>query len=268
MPNFGSSDVQLISDVDAAFEDLGTTLFSIKKLAVEYTNNIFSDEEIKQTLNRYSEEIEQKIRKHFRPSYSILQNFENLQVDTQIDSNPLSLLKRMDKNLEQLRNDLKYYPRAFNKLVSGVDGTKLTKVQSIHVQNDWRKAASRVPDDPEGAITSARSLLESVCKQILDTYAYDYSDIVELPKLYKITTKSLDLSLDSTTDQTLKQILGGCHSVIQGLSAFRNKAGDAHGKGHSAMIPSTKHAKLAVDLAGAMSVFLIECLEEAEGSKT
>ena len=39
---------------------------------------------------------------------------------------------------------------------------------------------------------------------------------------------------------------------------MRNKLGDAHGKGKKAVKPAARHAALAVNLAGAMAMFLVE----------
>ena len=56
----------------------------------------------------------------------------------------------------------------------------------------------------------------------------------------------------------VKQILGGVSSVVNGLGALRNRLGDAHGKGKSQVRPAQRHAQLAVNLAGATALFLIE----------
>jgi hypothetical protein len=60
----------------------------------------------------------------------------------------------------------------------------------------------------------------------------------------------------------LKQVLGGCTAVVEGIGAMRNALGDAHGKGKSSVIPGAWHAELAVNLAGASAIFLIETWEE------
>ncbi len=44
----------------------------------------------------------------------------------------------------------------------------LASLDVDHVQDAWRKALERRLADPEGAITAARTLLEGVCKSILD----------------------------------------------------------------------------------------------------
>jgi len=54
-------------------------------------------------------------------------------------------------------------------------------VSSSFIQEAWRKALERRSSDPEGAITSARTLLESVCKHILDAVDAKYEDNADLP---------------------------------------------------------------------------------------
>jgi len=78
---------------------------------------------------------------------------------------------------------------------------------------------------------------------------------------------NLNLSPSQHTEQIFKQILGGCHSVVQGIGALRNKLGDAHGKGAVSYKPSPRHSALAVNLSGAMAVFLVETYV-AQNAKT
>lgn len=134
-------------------------------------------------------------------------------------------------------------------------------VSSSYIQEAWHKALDRRSSDPEGAITASRTLLESVCKHILDEAQAQYDDAAELPKLYALTAKQLSLSPSQHTEQLFKQILGGCQSVIEGLGALRNKHSDAHGKGAYGTKPSSRHAELAVNLAGTMATFLLQTWE-------
>jgi hypothetical protein len=112
--------------------------------------------------------------------------------------------------------------------------------------------------DPEGAVTIARTLLETVCKYILDEQDIDYDDSAELPKLYRAVSESLNLAPSQHTEQIVKQILGGCCSVVEGLGAFRSRSGDAHGKSKHVGKAKPRHAALAVNLAGSVCSFLIE----------
>ena len=137
----------------------------------------------------------------------------------------------------------------------------LEKVDSHHVQGAWRKALDRRSSDPEGAITAARTLIETVCKHVLDEKKVTYGDNPELPELYGLVAKELGVAPNQQTENIMKQIMGGCFSVVNGLGALRNKLGDSHGKGKSAAAAQDRHAHLAVNLAGTLAVYIVETWE-------
>ena len=143
----------------------------------------------------------------------------------------------------------------------------LQTFDKAHVYSAWQKALERQSTDPEAALTSSRTLLESTCKHILDRLGVPYSDSADLPALYSNVAKNLNLSPSQHTEQIFKQILGGCHSVVQGIGSLRNKLGDAHGKGAVSYKPAPRHSALAVNLSGAMAVFLVETYD-AQKAKT
>jgi len=138
--------------------------------------------------------------------------------------------------------------------------------EAVHLV--WAKALQRRETDPEGAITAARTLVETVCKHILEDLNVQYGPHDDLPKLYGATTKELKLAPSQYTEEVFKVILGGCHTVINGLSSLRNKIGDAHGTGPKPVKPTSRHAALAVNLAGAMATFLVETAEHRRRAVT
>lgn len=133
----------------------------------------------------------------------------------------------------------------------------LSTFDEANVHAVWSAALERRTTNPQAAITSARTLLEAVCKHILDEQQIEYPEGAELPKLYSKAAASVNLAPSQHTEQVFKQILGGCQSVVEGLGAMRNKLGDAHGQGKRAVRPAPRHAELAVNLAGAMATFLV-----------
>ena len=139
--------------------------------------------------------------------------------------------------------------------------TTLAKYNAEGVSEVWHKALNRRTGDPEGAITSARTLLEEVCKHILEDAGIVGQEKWDLPKLHGEVAKVMNLAPSQHTEETFKRILGGCHSVVEGLGSLRNKISDAHGGGRRRVRPSERHASLAVNLAGSMSMFLIETWE-------
>ena len=136
-----------------------------------------------------------------------------------------------------------------------------TNISSASVRESYQKAIDRIANDPSGAITASRSLLEAVCKHILDDSGEQYSNSADLPDLFKITVKQMNLAPDQHSEPGLRQMLQGCVSVVQGVGAFRNIAGDAHGKSASAGLVEKHHAVLAVGAACSVASFLIESWE-------
>ena len=141
---------------------------------------------------------------------------------------------------------------------------KLVSIDTVHAV--WQKALERRTDDPEGAITSSRTLLEETCKHIMDENEIEYSEKEDLPRLYSMVAETLNLSPSEHTEKIFKQVLGGCCAVINGLGAIRNRLGDAHGKGSKGYKPAPRHAELVVNLSGALSLFLLETQEARKGS--
>jgi hypothetical protein len=121
----------------------------------------------------------------------------------------------------------------------------------------WTAAMERRAAEPAGAITLARTLLEDVCKWILEEAGEVWREADDLPALYRKLAEVLKLAPDDHTEQVFKQILGSCQSVVESLGALRNKLSDAHSPGPKRARPRPRHAELAVNLSGAMATFLV-----------
>lgn len=140
----------------------------------------------------------------------------------------------------------------------------LEKFDPDNVHGVWQKALDRRSTDPEGAITAARTLLETVCKHILDEGQTSYPDDADLPKLWALASELLNLAPHQHQENVFKAILGNCQSVVNYLGSIRNKIGDAHGQGRLPVKPKPRHAELAVNLAGTMASFLIATWNERQ----
>lgn len=158
---------------------------------------------------------------------------------------------------EQFDEVLSFLEQRSNTPADETSNMVLNKFDAPHVAIAWQKALERRATDPSGAITAARTLIETVCKHILDEQKITYSDSEDLPKLYRLTAETLNLSPSQHTEQLFKQILGGCQTIVEGLGAMRNRHSDAHGSGKTGVRAAPRHAELAVNLAGTMSTFLL-----------
>jgi hypothetical protein len=136
------------------------------------------------------------------------------------------------------------------------------------IKDDWQKALSRRDIDPDGAITSARTLLEDTIKYILDDMNIAYDPSSKLPPLYDLLSRKLDIAPNQTAERELKSIFGGCSTIVKGLGSLRNELGDAHGKGPHDYKISDIYSQLAVNLAGTMACFLIMRWNEIKPTAT
>lgn len=111
----------------------------------------------------------------------------------------------------------------------------------------WQKALERRHTDPEGAIGAARTLLEAVCRHVLNERGVTSRAALDLPALMKMAVEQLDVAPTLHVQAAFKRLLADTASVIEGLGA-RTK-------------PSARHAQLAVNMAGAAALFIIESWE-------
>lgn len=164
--------------------------------------------------------------------------------------------ERRDYIWQEFRKAIEYAEGRNNSPADSSVAEGLETLDARHIEELWDKALQRRASDPEGAITAARTLLESVCKLVLDEAGESYPDDAKLPRLYSLTAARLNLAPSQHTEQLFKRILGGCQTVVEGIGAVRNSLSDAHGKGKRPVRPATRHAELVVNLAGAMAVFI------------
>jgi len=144
---------------------------------------------------------------------------------------------------------------------------QLNRVGYKQVLTDWETALARRLTDPDGAITAAKTLLESVCKHILKEAGVAYSDNKDdLPRLYSLATQQMAIASGQQTDEPLRKILGGCQTIVENIGTLRNRVGDAHGKGPGAAVVEARHAALAVNGAGAAAAFLVASWEGQRSS--
>ena len=152
-------------------------------------------------------------------------------------------------------------------LIGGSHKEVLNSLGTSDINAFLEKSLQRITDDPEGAITSSRSLLETVCKQILDKLVISYDEKSDLPSLYKKVALNLNLAPSTETTEPIRRILGGGFNIVEGLGTLRNKMGDAHGRGLETIRPDIKHARLTVNLAATISAYLLETYESLKAFK-
>lgn len=127
-----------------------------------------------------------------------------------------------------------------------------------NVKADFERALSNIESDSGGAITSACSTLESVAKSILDGLGKPYPKDQSIQPLVFATLRELTLAPDQYSEAEIKRILGGLVNIPAGIGVLRTKYGDAHGRGTQFVQLLPRHARLAVNAASTIGLFLLE----------
>lgn len=134
----------------------------------------------------------------------------------------------------------------------------LKEVGFEYIKEQIEKCEEKImKHDYNGAITNARTLVESICLYILEESRILYEFDGNLIKLYKEVYKVLKMDPAMYQKDCFKQILSGIISIMNGLSNLRNVMGDAHGRSKTKYYkPTDRHAILAVNIAKVISEFL------------
>ena len=135
---------------------------------------------------------------------------------------------------------------------------RLKEVGVEYIKEQIEKCEEKImKHDYDGAITNARTLVESICLYILDESKIPYKFDGNLIKLYKEVCKVLKMDPAMYQEDCFKKILSGIISIMHGLSNLRNVMSDAHGKTKTEHYkPTDRHAVLAVNIAKVISEFL------------
>ena len=117
--------------------------------------------------------------------------------------------------------------------------------------------------DPELAIGTAKELVESACKTILEERGRILNPEWDLARLGKETRECLTLLPSDVPDaakgaESIKKLLANLGVVVQSLGEVRNLYGTGHGKGAKRQALKPRHARLAVGAATSLAAFLLE----------
>jgi hypothetical protein len=136
-----------------------------------------------------------------------------------------------------------------------------------YIAQQITRMEAAVLNDPTLAIGTAKELVETCCKTILQARDVPFTRSSELSELIKLTVKTLELTPDNIPERakaadTIKRLLSNLGTITQGIAELRNQYGTGHGKAAGSKGLGTRHAKLAVGAASTLAVFLAETHNE------
>lgn len=140
------------------------------------------------------------------------------------------------------------------------------------VEQHLQRITANIHRDPAAAIGSAKELVESVCKCILDDYEVTYSASDVLLDLYKKAANELRLSREAVPNSVKgsaasHRVLQNLSTAVQSLAELRNEIGLGHGR--TTLSPAfARHARLAANSSRAIVEFLLETWHERRSSSS
>lgn len=152
--------------------------------------------------------------------------------------------------------------RSGTTVLSGLKNNRAI-CDSAYISKQVKRMESAIHDDPSLAIGTAKELIETCCKTILEARGIEVSATDDIPKLTKSALKSLNLVPDGIDESirgadVIKRLLSNLGTIGNGLAELRGLYGTGHGKHSRANGLTARHAKLAVGAAVTLVTFLFD----------
>lgn len=137
-----------------------------------------------------------------------------------------------------------------------------TMLDTSYVNKQVELMNNTVATNTDLAIGTAKELLETVCKSILIQKNVPIDKNWTLSQLLKNTTNVLDFKANNTddhiaADRSIRQILGGISSIVQGITELRNSFGSGHGKDADFKGIESHTAKFIVGMVTEMAIYYL-----------
>lgn len=138
------------------------------------------------------------------------------------------------------------------------------------MQREIQRLEAAINSDPSLAVGTAKELVETCCKTILNRRNVAIPKGSDLPKLVKLVATELKLVPDSISEaakgaEIIRGILRNLATITQGLAELRGLYGTGHGRDGKYRGLGPRHARLAVGAAVAFIDFVTETYHEREG---
>jgi hypothetical protein len=256
-------DVSVLRDIQGLFDDQGIPQVQLPPdklppgqrrglIATYYAGvNWRSDADVQKMLRIFEEVLRQAAPSEYEPTPSA--TFQKLN----------AALQRDGYVFEGTRGEGRLVSR------TGIDLARVahasTLVDRATLRDHVRRIEQSIDADPAQAIGSAKELVETAAKHVLEHHGCDPDDYDTFPRLVKGAVAKLDLASEGIRDsqkgaQALAMLTGGLGQISEATATLRNLYGTGHGRTKSAGADA-RHARLVVGACSTLAAFLLETLD-------
>lgn len=155
-------------------------------------------------------------------------------------------------------NQAKLFSVKQDSVVSEKLSEKINKIDFDTVRAEIERARTSVESDPGIAITAACAMLESLFRSIIVALNRPLPTDKAIASLYKEIRTPLALSNDDGESTILKNLA----ALAQGLGTYRTQNGSAHGRERGYKKAEPREARLAINSANALALFILETWQD------
>ncbi|MDH2289994.1 abortive infection family protein [Cobetia sp. 10Alg 146] len=139
------------------------------------------------------------------------------------------------------------------------------KIKSVPaIEEEFYRAIKTASTEPRQAVSAACNILESLFKQYIHDKKLDIPAKQDIQGLWKVVKNDLGLDQSITQDKDLKGILQGINSIVSNTGSFRTHASVAHGESPKRYKVLPRHARLVVNSAHSLALFILETWEDRD----
>lgn len=130
------------------------------------------------------------------------------------------------------------------------------------IEAEFTRALEHIQKEPRESVSAACNILESVCKIYIADEGLPSPAKQDLQGVWRVVKDDLGMDPQRIEDNDLRRILTGLFSIVDGIGAFRTHASTAHGAGRKIYNVRPRHARLAINAAHSLVLYLIESWDE------
>jgi hypothetical protein len=158
-------------------------------------------------------------------------------------------------------DDGQFVPKGSATRFPSIQASERLDAPELHRQLERIRVS--IDSDPALALGTAKELVETACKTILEEHRVSADAEWDIGKLVKQTRATLQLLPSDIPDgakgaEAIRRLLSNLGALVQGLGELRNLYGTGHGRAARRRGIEPRHARLAAGAATALVTFLLE----------